>query len=82
MKHIKLSAWVLSPGSTLGVVPRPKPILSEYGHVAYRTKGNEMNGNIHAYVLPLHTPLTPGVGSKQIISESGYAAYQFRGNKV
>ena len=35
--------------------------FSEYGHVAYQMKGNETNYNMLANVLPLHTPLTPGV---------------------
>ena len=35
-----------------------------WGHVAYQITGNETYVNINANVLPLHTPLTPGVRSK------------------
>ena len=35
-----------------------------YGHVAYQIKGNEAYNNILENVLPLHTPLIPGLGSK------------------
>ena len=35
-----------------------------YGHVAYQMKGNEAYNNMLANILPLHTPVTPGVGSK------------------
>ena len=36
----------------------------EYGHVAYQIKGNEVYNNMPANSLPVHSPLTPGVGSK------------------
>ena len=41
-----------------------KSTFSEYGHVAYQIKRNESYNNMLANVLPLHTSLTPGVGSK------------------
>ena len=41
-----------------------KKALSEYGHVAYQIKENETYNNMLANILHLHTPLTPGVGSK------------------
>ena len=41
-----------------------KSTFSEYGHVAYQIKGNETYSNMIANSFPLHTPLTPGVGSK------------------
>ena len=40
-----------------------KSTFSEYGHVAYQMKGNEAYNNM-LNSLPVHTPLTPGVGSK------------------
>ena len=38
--------------------------FSEYGHVAYRIKGNDACSNMVANILPVDTPSTPGVGSK------------------
>ena len=40
-----------------------KLTFSEYGHVAFQIKGNEVYINM-LNILPLHTPLTPVVGSK------------------
>ena len=49
-----------------GQVPNfgEKSTLSEYGHVEYQIKGNEMYDNTQANILPLHTPSTPGLGQK------------------
>ena len=44
-----------------------KLTFSEYGHVAYQIKGNETYNNTLANILPLHSPLTPGVGVKRSI---------------
>ena len=41
-----------------------KSTFSEFGHVAHQVKGNVANNNMLSNILPLHTPLTPGVGSK------------------
>ena len=59
-------------------------LFSEYGPVAYQIKGNEAYNNMIANILPLHTPLTPGVGSKgQIfISESSHVAHKSNGNEA
>ena len=59
-----LKALVRSPGWTQGVSQRPKLIFLEYGHVAYHIKGNDSYSKMVANILPLDTPLTPGVGSK------------------
>ena len=40
-----------------------KLTFSEYGHVAYQIKGNEVYNNM-LNIFPLHTPLIPVVGSK------------------
>ena len=59
--------------------------FSKYGHVAYQIKWNEMCDNKHANTIPLHRPLTTGVGSKGQIScfaESGGVAYQIKRNEV
>ena len=69
---------------------------SEYGHVAYKIKGNEAYNNMRS-ILPLHTPLTPWVGSKVrktakirnqckkvifFFSENSHVAYQINRNKA
>ena len=51
-------------GHQRGHIGLYKTIFSEYGHVAYQIKGNEAYNNMLANILPLHTPLTPGMGSK------------------
>ena len=33
-----------------------------------------------ANILPVHTPLTPGLGSKDLFSEGGHVAYQIKEN--
>ena len=38
--------------------------FSEHGHFAYQIKGNDKFSKMQAYILSLHVPLTPGVGSK------------------
>ena len=37
-----------------------KPTFSEYGHVAYQIKGNEIYDNIYNHKFRPYTPLTPG----------------------
>ena len=39
-----------------------------------KSKGNEMYDDLQANSLPLHTPITPGTGSK-LFFESGHVAY-------
>ena len=39
-------------------------LYSEHDHVAYQIKGNDECSNMQANILSLHTPSTPGVGSK------------------
>ena len=39
-------------------------LFSEHGHVAYQIKWNHDCSNMQAHILSLHTPSTPGVGSK------------------
>ena len=51
----------LDPG---GGVKRSNYIFSESSHVAYQIKGNRAQSNLKANMLSLHTPMTPGVGSK------------------
>ena len=51
--------------------------FSECEHVAYQIKGNEAY-NIQQKI-PLYTPLSPVVGSKQLFSKGGHAAYQVKG---
>ena len=50
-----------------------------------KLKGNEAYNNMLANVLPLHTPLTPGVGSKGqffFFSESNHIACKINGNEA
>ena len=57
-----------------------KSTFSEYGHVVYQIKGNEMY-KIRANTFPLHTHLAQGVeskGQKSFFSESD----QIKGNEV
>ena len=54
----------------------------EYGHVAYQVKGNGIYNNMLANSMPLHIPLTPGVGQKVVFfffSESCHVAYYISG---
>ena len=65
-----------------GRVKRSKFNFSEHGHVAYQIKWNDKCSNIQAHILSLHTPSTPGVGSKvkTLFSESSHVAYQINWN--
>ena len=68
-----------------GHIGHIKSTFSEYGHVAYQIKGNEAYNNMLANILPFHTPLTPGLGSKGqflFFSESSHVAYQIKGNEA
>ena len=50
-----------------------------------KVKGNEAYNNMLANVLPLHTPVTPGVGSKGqffVFSESNHVACKIKGNEA
>ena len=51
-------------------------------NVADQIKGSEMYNNKQAYTLPLHTPLTHGMGSSYqnsfSSSEIGHLAYQIK----
>ena len=50
---------------TQGVGSKGQTIsFSESGHVAYQIKGNLAQSTMKANMLSLHTPMTPGVGSK------------------
>ena len=42
----------------------PNFFFPEYGHVAHQIKWDEAHNNMLANILPLHTPLTPGVELK------------------
>ena len=44
--------------------PRPKLNFSEYGHVAYQIKADDVGSNMVANILPTDTPSTQGVGQK------------------
>ena len=84
MKQIKQDFSFESHGSILWVDGCQKSTYSEYGHVAYQIKRNEAYNNILANVLPLHTPLTSGVGSKVIFSfsECSHVSYQIIRNEA
>ena len=45
------------------------PKINFFGicHVAYQIKGNETDNNMLDSILPLHTPLTHGVGGQKVI---------------
>ena len=45
-----------------------KKLFLKYGHVAYQNKGNKAYNSMLANIFPLHTPLTPGVGSNVFFS--------------
>ena len=55
--------------------------FSKYAHVAYQIKGNEAYNTILANILPLHIPLTPGVGKKVETFSLLKVAYQIKGDK-
>ena len=44
--------------------------FSEYGHVAYRIKGNKVYNYMLASVLTLHTSLTPGRSNSHFFCKS------------
>ena len=52
-------------------------LFTECGHVAYQIKGNEMYVNIQANILTLHTPSTPGVGSKGQVTKDQWWFEQY-----
>ena len=64
--------------------PRPKFLtFSEYCHIVYQIKGNEVYNNMLANVIPSHSPSTPGVESKgqsMFFSESSLVAYEIKEN--
>ena len=65
----------------LGGRAEAKIKLSEYGHVAYQIKADDVGNNMVANILPTDTPSTQGVGSKgQTIyfSESSHVVYQIK----
>ena len=68
--------------STRGGVKRSNYIFSKSSHVAYQIKGDGAQSTIKANMLSLHTPTTPGVGSKGLFlfffSKSGQVAYQIK----
>ena len=58
-------------------------LFSEYGHVAYQIKADNVCSNMVANILPTDTPLTQRMGSKgQTIyfCESSRVIYQIKGN--
>ena len=64
---------------------RPKSTFSEYGHVAYQIKGNEMYNNMQSNVVLYTHPRPLGLGQKVktfFPSESGHVAYQFKVNEA
>ena len=64
--------------------------FSEYGHVAYQIKGNDLYSNMVAiifthisHIVSLHAPSDPGLGVKgqnMFFSESSHAVYQIYWN--
>ena len=58
-----------------------KSSFYENGYVINQFKWNEAYNNMLANSLPLHTPLTPGMGSKDIFWSS-HAAFQINGNEA
>ena len=76
MLHIKLKGMehrapcknIFSPYTTLNPwVGLKGKQNSEYGHVAYQIEGKEVQTNIEANSLTLHTPLTSWSGWSQIL---------------
>ena len=58
-------------------------LYSEYGHVAYQIKAENVCSTMVANILPTDTPLTQGMGSNgQTIyfCESSHVAYQIKGH--
>ena len=59
--------------------------FSEYGHVAYQIKGTYACSNMVAYVLPVYTPSTLGMGPKgkniYFHFECNRVAYQIKGKE-
>ena len=51
---------LLSPGMGQNV----KTFFSEFGHVAYQIKGNEVNNNMQVNSLPIHTLFPWDAGQK------------------
>ena len=67
---------------TLGADAKIK-LFSEYRHVAYQIKADDVCNNMVAIIFSIDTPSTQVVGSKgQTISfcESSHVAYQIKGN--
>ena len=57
--------------------------FSEYGHIAYQIKADNVCSNMVENILPTFTHLTQGMGSKgQTIyfCESSHVAYEIKGN--
>ena len=69
MKNMSLGPNWPRPRGHIGLVPGVTLLIQnhflEYGHFAYKIKGNEAYNNMLTNILPLHTPLTPGVESKR-----------------
>ena len=58
----------------------PKSTFSDYAHVAYQIKGNDVSE-----YLPFHKPMTPLMGIKGqlfFFSESGHCVYKISGNEA
>ena len=72
---------IITAGVTLAYI---KSTFPEYGHVAYQIKEKEAYNSM-LNILSLHTPLTPGVGSKGqffFFSESSHVACQINENEA
>ena len=68
-------------GGLFGWGQGQKSAVSEYGHVVYQIKRNEMYHNIFANILISHTPLTPSMesrGQHSFFPEGGRVAYQVK----
>ena len=75
---MSMGAKCACPGGHIGLY---KTTFSEYVHVAYQIKGNEVYNNMHTSILSLNTPLTPVVGSTGHFSFLKFA-YQINGNEA
>ena len=81
MLHIKLKLTTLAAAWLQIFCPQAHP----QPRVEYQIKGNRAQSTMKANMLSLHTPTTPGVGSKGLyffFSKSGHVAYQIKVEEV
>ena len=83
--HTPTTPWVGSKGHFFFFSKSGQTIsFSETSHVAYQIKGNLAQSTMKANMLSLHTPTTPGVGSKGhffFFSKSGHDHFKLKWKK-